>query len=55
MTIAPGIRRTLPRDPDARVRSLFASVAARPRAPASLAGLEQEYSVSLPRGVDRLP
>ncbi|MGZ6343605.1 MAG: hypothetical protein ACXWOT_11395, partial [Candidatus Limnocylindrales bacterium] len=50
MTIAPGLRRTLPRDPDARVRSLFASVATRPRAPASLAGLEQEYSVWLPRG-----
>ena len=50
MALAPGIRRTLARDPDARVRDLFASFATQPQAPASIAGLEQEYLVWLPGG-----
>jgi len=50
MAIAPATRPAIPPDPDDRVRSLFAPFAARSRAPASIAGLEQEYSVWLPGG-----
>lgn len=50
MAIAPANRPAIPPDPDDRVRSLFSSFATRPRAPASIAGLEQEFSVWLPGG-----
>src|SRR5450432_269982 len=50
MAIAPVIRHSIPSDPDDRVRSLFVQFATQPRAPASIAGLEQEFAVWLQSG-----
>ncbi|MGH2512537.1 MAG: hypothetical protein ACRDGQ_07615, partial [Candidatus Limnocylindrales bacterium] len=47
MTVASGRRRRLRPDPDAGLRSLFVPGATRPRGPAAISGLEQEYSVWL--------